>query len=827
MAHRIFHEIRMNAKVLFHDELVEKHFPSIEACAHSIALAVQADAALVMDALKCLDLEEQDEVDENMFLDTYLTYLTDPTCPSEKVGRSLCTSICERCKRLCLAKDFLCDESASLRFHCYRCRRKPAACLVPPFIYSRCDGHLDSTFIGEAHRMNLDAAEVLGKGLDCAYICTPFGSNGIKNDKEALKSIFEKVEGVRYILDKVGKHTTRWVCSQRADTKRRKKQSASVSSSHPQLKRRKRESSKTEDCHGSMSIKVSSGRMFVFLSRDYVHERLATSKKLSKPLLEEIERAALNGKTPFDIVTELSKSSSEIFTRSQVYYRWNEAIQKRYKRSDDVKKSARELLRESSEFDEIFVQEEPFAIGFTCRFAAEVCENFDIAEAHIDSTYKTNSSKFELFGVLGSFLGSGFPVAYLFLEAGQGDAAYSQRKCAIRDFLKCLKQRMKDFSPSFFFTDKDFGQIGAIHEIYGVLSCLCLWHVIKSVRRKMSDLSSDGSLITKGQRTEVIRMITAHFNSHPYLFGETETISSLYVKNWQEASAFCKINGLHTLEKYLWENWYRWERYVIWGRRNNFAVPLTRTNMKIEAHWSLIKRVYLVHNNRPRVDFIIYVLQEQLLPRVRRDHKMLLTGAKKPRWWFDFVSEWKKASSKTINDIYLTSNECWRCSCPAFLTGRFFFCKHLVRGRSPPEYRELIRNRAPPFLEFRRDAGRYIPEIGSELRNSLQVKSSVKASEDILNLADHDSIEHYPAADECRSMVSILKWMGNHVAGLSETEAGRKQLVHFRDKVLRMESNEAKDLFSRLNKYRKEIERTDRQLTMQKTFSHPHTVYYP
>lgn len=41
-----------------------------------------------------------------------------------------------------------------------------------------------------------------------------------------------------------------------------------------------------------------------------------------------------------------------------------------------------------------------------------------MVEAFIDSTYKTNKSGLELFVILGTVLGSGYPIAYMFLEAG-------------------------------------------------------------------------------------------------------------------------------------------------------------------------------------------------------------------------------------------------------------------------------------------------------------------------------------------------------------------------------------------------------------------------
>ena len=236
-----------------------------------------------------------------------------------------------------------------------------------------------------------------------------------------------------------------------------------------------------------------------------------------------------------------------------------------FKRSEDIRKSALALLDESKEFSTVCRGEEPFYIGFTCNFSSSICKNVNVVEAHIDSTYKTNSSKFELFAVLGSFLGSGFPIGYLFLEGGSGDDARGQRGEVLRVFLEALKRELKEFLPLHFFTDKDFGQINAIQECYGVIPCLCLWHVFKAVRLKISALSSCGPRISKEHRSKILAMMSSHFNSHPLLYrSKKETIETLHKKNRIQISEFCKTHGYQHLAQYLWRNWDRWERFILW-----------------------------------------------------------------------------------------------------------------------------------------------------------------------------------------------------------------------------------------------------------------------
>ena len=236
-----------------------------------------------------------------------------------------------------------------------------------------------------------------------------------------------------------------------------------------------------------------------------------------------------------------------------------------YKRDDDVKTSGRLLLRESSEMEEILYSETPYAIGFVCAHGVDLCEKVRGDEAFIDSTYKTNSSKPELFAVLGSFLGKGFPIAYLLLQEGCGESRTADRKKVIYDFLLALKTRVSSLKPVFFFSDKDFGQIHAIHQVYGIVASLCLWHLKRAVKKKIDELRlRKVEEVTNDQRETILKMMTEHFNSHPFFFPpHSETIRSLYLKNYQEIYEYCRNGQKEFLHAYLYENWYKWERYVM------------------------------------------------------------------------------------------------------------------------------------------------------------------------------------------------------------------------------------------------------------------------
>ena len=231
-----------------------------------------------------------------------------------------------------------------------------------------------------------------------------------------------------------------------------------------------------------------------------------------------------------------------------------------YKTAPDVHDSAREFLSNSRRFTEIYHSQEPFALGFLSNHAKTICNQFCVQEAYIDSTFKTNSSKHELFAILGSFLGTGFPIAYLLLEAG-GNERKMQRKFSIERFLEATRREVEHFKPTFFFTDKNLGQISAISSVYGVNPSICLWHMKRSIKRKLGELHDQGvEISTKEQRSRILNLVTHHFNNHPFFCTEAETIESLHLKNLQEISEFCEDQSLPTIYSYLLSNWYTWNK---------------------------------------------------------------------------------------------------------------------------------------------------------------------------------------------------------------------------------------------------------------------------
>jgi hypothetical protein len=85
---------------------------------------------------------------------------------------------------------------------------------------------------------------------------------------------------------------------------------------------------------------------------------------------------------------------------------------------------------------------------------------------HCDATYKTARGRFELYGIIGTLEGAGFPLAYLMLDTTKvhGDEdQHVTRTEALSGFFSSL--RNKGLHPQYFYTDKDFAEMNAAKEV--------------------------------------------------------------------------------------------------------------------------------------------------------------------------------------------------------------------------------------------------------------------------------------------------------------------------------------------------------------------------
>ncbi|KIM74969.1 hypothetical protein PILCRDRAFT_79546, partial [Piloderma croceum F 1598] len=167
-------------------------------------------------------------------------------------------------------------------------------------------------------------------------------------------------------------------------------------------------------------------------------------------------------------------------------------------------------------------------------------------------------------------------------------------------------------------------------------------------------------------------------------------------------------HDLREVWAYLWENWYRPGQWDLWARCGHPEIPILNNTMILEPHWRRIKRDFLHHFHKPRLDLLVWILITKLAPNYYRKLDLLLndTGHYRelPSWRKSFKREWKKSANTPIempiNPKYRPDVQRWVCTCPYFVTSRFLVCKHLVQSVGPVPatfYLQVRRNRTNPF----------------------------------------------------------------------------------------------------------------------------------
>lgn len=842
----------LNPKELFKTQF-SLSLATVEETKAFLVDALDVCEATVSSLLASLGLDDGFKVDENAFAALVLCICKKNMEEHElEFLKSLARSFCSRCETSLPINYFLSKDQTSVLLNCMICRKQSSDIINTRHLYSRVafKGSNVMELMLAWHSLNVQAAATLACGYYCLYMSDSWMPRHVCSSSdsvmECIRRRFETIEMYEYVRQSSKETSVHFYCSQRFIKQREsidalekdcsglsamKEYSSNDGKITPS--RRFKRSKKSQNCYGSLHIKHGeTGFVHVRLSHKHVHEKCIKRYTLQCAEIDFIECKAQEGLSPFKIFGILRKKCKESISLYQVYYRWAMYMEKKCKRDPDPFISGKMYLESASNLSQCFFSCKPFALGFTTGISRMLTHTHECGEAFIDSTYKTNSSKLELFTIIVTIFGTGFPLAYLFLknESRAEGELFASRQEQISRFLESVKLALPFFNPKFFFTDKDHGQMNAIRRI-GVQPSLCLWHMKKSVKKKIQSLRKSGKDIDSVLEDKVLRTMTDHYNMHPYIV-PIPSVQSIHSYAVDQMRSICESKNIQILFEYLWTHWYEHSKFLTWGRRSeSHGIPLARTTMMVEAHWSLLKKHYLVLHNRPRVDFVIHLMDTQLIGKYESDYELRRTGRVLPTWFKQYTVEWKKLKETPLNNTYSTNLEMWTCSCPSFLGSRFMICKHLVQKSEWIEYRDLVRSRHPPFISSVRSENRHFAlceeppqakdgEADSENADRpknislAQTAASEQMCDLSLRAADDSSLQ---GMEDCEvQLKEELKWMQEHVQSLTECDAGSSQIRYI-----------YRNVWKTVSEYRKNILQSHQARSQPQTWAHRDTLFLP
>jgi len=97
----------------------------------------------------------------------------------------------------------------------------------------------------------------------------------------------------------------------------------------------------------------------------------------------------------------------------------------------------------------------------------------------------------ELFAGVADMLGEGLPLSYLFVTT-EATAIPHTKQAALVAWMEAI--RSLGVSPEFVLSDKDQSEINALNRVWpGAKHQLCLWHILRAVKRRLSQNDNPGS----------------------------------------------------------------------------------------------------------------------------------------------------------------------------------------------------------------------------------------------------------------------------------------------------------------------------------------------
>ncbi len=458
----------------------------------------------------------------------------------------------------------------------------------------------------------------------------------------------------------------------------------------------------------------------------------------------EIMQLLIRGALPSSDITGL--------TTSAIYNVWLNATSGLFQRHQNPHQSAQILIPELQNLSLLFFYPSPTnkpRVAVSTVFLSEVVHQ-PVVECYVDDTRGLEHAGLKMYSIMGLVGTKAVPISYFFCGAGNEPGDTSRW---LEEWFQTLRNNPTNpLKPTILFSDKDKAQMAAAENVWGSnIIRLCLWHVRDAVTRKLNrqasaqserqqrlteadllllDLTSQGQVVdldwvrsgssvslNQDARTRVLNRVIQHGARHPALEGI----------DFEEIHDQCLVDIYRLIReldkpamfRYLYLNWYRRDLFGKWSmaggpQLSNF-IPIGRTTMVVESHWNDLKNRWFRHSYRPRLDYIFYKLDSDVLPAIAHRLRNFATdmGNDPPSWWRAFRNIWAESiDTEEENEplaLLRTDLMQWKCSCTIFRQSHVLLCSHLATlaiERCPSltniHWSQIIRNQFPPYLSIDR-----------------------------------------------------------------------------------------------------------------------------
>lgn len=245
-------------------------------------------------------------------------------------------------------------------------------------------------------------------------------------------------------------------------------------------------------CKSKLRMRVSLESRIMSLTMYHIHHSPYTEVQLCPDVIRFLE-PRISVSTPGEIFRDLMAANipgSAMATQSQIYYQWQQANSRTWRRDQDQFTSAMCLLKEGHHQHREYISGNMRGLAVFIHDIIDVLAS-DIKELAMDATYGTNNAGMDLFAVLAELDGTGIPLAYCFIQTMPSeDGKCSATPGALTSILSQVLSYLKALriQPSFFGTDKDRSEIAAVRQVWPHVSHqLCYCHVKRAIRSKLKD----------------------------------------------------------------------------------------------------------------------------------------------------------------------------------------------------------------------------------------------------------------------------------------------------------------------------------------------------